>query len=622
MRIRLLFQRLGRKGGRAVILTAAAVALVAGQFAVAQVGAASSGRRVVADPTPSPSPTDEASPTPTPTPSASPSSDPSPTPSLSISPSMEPSPTPSSSPSPSPKPKPSPTPKAGPKALILASTVSPFTATDGSSESLEQQQAELDGFTVDVVDDSTWGGMSSSDFAKYRVIIIGDPTCADDPSFYAAAQANASTWEPVVMGSGGNKVVIGTDPTFHSDEQPGAITLERNGIAFAGAVGGATGAYVDLSCAYNNGLSDQPVPILDGLSSHGPGQFTADSPPCEGAIAIVAQTGPTSGLHDVDLSNWECSVHESFHTFPGDWTPLALATDAPLQNYCADDVDTGTLACGEPYIMIAGAGVVVSSDITLTPKTDSGVVGTDHTVTAHVEQGGSPSSGVHVDFSIDSGPDTGVTGSGTTNGSGDTTFTYTNNGSAGTDTITGSFTNDAGALEKATAEMTWNAPGADLSVTKTATPDPVLVDGVLAYTIVVKNHGTLDAAGVSLSDALPSGVTFKSDDTSQGSCSGPAGGTVTCDLGALANGASATVTITVTANATGKVKNSAVVSSDTSDPDMSNNTDSVTTTVNPVPGGGVQTGAGGLAARSAATATVAFIVLALAALLRRRAARA
>ncbi len=54
------------------------------------------------------------------------------------------------------------------------------------------------------------------------------------------------------MSSGGNKVLIGTDPTFHTyGGHPGDV-LEKNGIAFAGAQAGATGAYVDLSCTYSS----------------------------------------------------------------------------------------------------------------------------------------------------------------------------------------------------------------------------------------------------------------------------------------------------------------------------------------------------------------------------------
>ena len=43
--------------------------------------------------------------------------------------------------------------------------------------SLEQYAAEQLGFTVTVVNGSTWAAMTAADFAKYQVLIIGDPTC-------------------------------------------------------------------------------------------------------------------------------------------------------------------------------------------------------------------------------------------------------------------------------------------------------------------------------------------------------------------------------------------------------------------------------------------------------------
>ena len=56
---------------------------------------------------------------------------------------------------------------------------------------------------------------------------------------------------------------------------------------------------------------------------------------------------------------------------------------------------------------------------------------------------------------------------------------------------------------------------------------------------------------------------------------------VICDLGALANGASATVTIQIGVNSsmTGTIANTATVSADTTDPDESNNTATAETTV-------------------------------------------
>ena len=345
-----------------------------------------------------------------------------------------------------------------PQALILGSTVS------GGSSSLEAQGATNDGFAVTVVSDATWGSMTAADFAKYQVLIIGDPTCGDTTD--GAALANKSVWQGVVMSSGGNRVIIGTDPTYHNGESTGGghtakgAELEQNGIAYAGAVAGATGAYVDISCSSSSdGAPDYP--FLDGLSTHNaPGAFQASVPPCEGNIAIVAQSGPTTGLHDADLSNWSCSVHQSFSAWPSDFTPLAIATDAPTQPYCANDVDTGALACGQPYILLAGGGVTITSNITLTPASATNPIGGSHTVTAKiVDSTGAPVAGKTVTFSIDSGPNVGKTGTGVTNASGEATFTYTDTGGAGTDSISAVFTTDSGAQEKATATKTWASSG-------------------------------------------------------------------------------------------------------------------------------------------------------------------
>ncbi|MEA2922794.1 MAG: hypothetical protein QOF07_2759, partial [Bradyrhizobium sp.] len=87
-------------------------------------------------------------------------------------------------------------------------------------------------------------------------------------------------------------------------------------------------------------------------------------------------------------------------------------------------------------------------------------------------------------------------------------------------------------------------PSADLSITKTA-PTTATVSSPLAYTIVAKNNGPAAATGVTVTDTLPAGVTFVSATSSQGTCTN-ASGTVTCTVGNLASGASATITINVT----------------------------------------------------------------------------
>jgi hypothetical protein len=125
-------------------------------------------------------------------------------------------------------------------------------------------------------------------------------------------------------------------------------------------------------------------------------------------------------------------------------------------------------------------------------------------------------------------------------------------------------------------------PMANLSVTKSDAPDPVTVGQNLTYTINVTNGGPDPATGVVLTDTLPGNVTFVSANSSQGSCT-RVGVTVTCNLGGLANGASASATIIVTPNQAGTITNRAEVQANEADPNSANNTAQVTTTVQAAP---------------------------------------
>jgi len=121
--------------------------------------------------------------------------------------------------------------------------------------------------------------------------------------------------------------------------------------------------------------------------------------------------------------------------------------------------------------------------------------------------------------------------------------------------------------------------GADLSITKVGNPDPVLQNANVTYTLTITNNGLQNAPGVLVSDILPTQVSFVSATQSQGSCAQTAG-TVSCVLGAMANGTTATVSIVATALTPSAALNTAVVSPVAAvDPDLTNNTATFTSTI-------------------------------------------
>ncbi|MED0876491.1 DUF7507 domain-containing protein [Bacillus mobilis] len=121
---------------------------------------------------------------------------------------------------------------------------------------------------------------------------------------------------------------------------------------------------------------------------------------------------------------------------------------------------------------------------------------------------------------------------------------------------------------------------ADISVSKTASPTPVVAGDLLTYTVVVSNAGPNDAQNVTLTDVIPSEVLSPEYSIDGGVTFNPWPGTLS--LGTLANGATETVLIrgTVSTAATGSITNTATVDSTTPDPDPTNNTSTVITPVN------------------------------------------
>ncbi|MCL1462940.1 lipase family protein [Argonema galeatum] len=119
----------------------------------------------------------------------------------------------------------------------------------------------------------------------------------------------------------------------------------------------------------------------------------------------------------------------------------------------------------------------------------------------------------------------------------------------------------------------------DLSVSKIASADPVVVGNNVDYTITVTNKGTNNAKGVTLIDTLPEDVTFVSASVNP---TQQLGDDLIFDLSNLNNGETKTVKVTVTPQTTGTITSTAKVTSKTFDSDVTNNVAILDTSVDPI----------------------------------------
>lgn len=409
-------------------------------------------------------------------------------------------------------------------ALIASDSVTTLDGIQksGTPISLEQYAAEKAGFTVTVAD---WSSLTAADFAKYQLLIVGDPDCSDTST---QAVAKASVWSKVVMGKSGlnslvgNRVLVGTDPEDHyaagggnaaptdpsNPSTAGAEHLVQAGITYAGGVAGATGVYFDTSC--------DPVDLtstLNALSATGTGFSQDTSPPCGGNVAQIASASSFASMQDSDIEGWSCSVHVTFPTFPADWQAIAVATDTSTTPTCGTDTTTKAKACGQAYVLAAGIGLTAAApDLKLSPLTHTDGAGGNHTVTATVTSAGKPAVGVLVTFGV-VGQNNGATGTCSpsnckTTAAGKVTFTYHDGHGIGADTINAS-ASIAGVIEHATATETWikavnRAPVANDQTLTTPenTALPITLSGsdpdgnTLTFSVLTQpKHGTLTGTG-------------------------------------------------------------------------------------------------------------------------------
>ena len=155
-----------------------------------------------------------------------------------------------------------------------------------------------------------------------------------------------------------------------------------------------------------------------------------------------------------------------------------------------------------------------------------------------------------------------------------------------TTTYTVTVTDAVGTTATASTTVTVAPTGstADLAVTVADSADPVRLGDSVTYTVTITNRGSSAATGVVLTDTLP--ITFEINEgiASQGACTlsfGLTEITVTCALGTLPVGATATVTLPGFMGNVGTMTTTATVAANEADPDPTNNTAVEATTVLP-----------------------------------------
>lgn len=255
-----------------------------------------------------------------------------------------------------------------------------------------------------------------------------------------------------------------------------------------------------------------------------------------------------------------------------------------------DNDSTGGGGAGGSILFFANTGALTGLTANLTVNANGGnggfawpeaAPGTFNTAGSGARHG--PGGGGGGGVILLSSPATAMTVSGGTNG-------YTN-------TVQDSFGATPGqpgvtATNHVITETPGSQPGAycasaDLSLTNAGSPNPVLPGGNITYTQVVGNNGPLDALNSVFSEAVPANTTFQSLTAPAGwACRTPAvngTGNISCSNPDVPKLASGTFTLVVQVlGSTGwgtQIVDVADVTSGTSDPNLSNNSATVITSV-------------------------------------------
>jgi uncharacterized repeat protein (TIGR01451 family) len=395
----------------------------------------------------------------------------------------------------------------------------------------------------------------------------------DKASLYNGGQGTISN-SPLNLGSVG---IVAPATTFDNSDSTPLYMLNVNGS-------GSSVSQIRLTSISGNTLTpsvSSAVIIPMGFSWH-------SNIGSNGSVFLIPQSGSSTDIEPNDHRMLSCIYRNGFiwgaHTvFLPSGTPtrsaiswFQLNTSGAIQQ--ANRLDSGTSA--GPHYSFPSLSVNKENDMLL--GYSRGSASQFMSANYAFRFGTDTASTLRDDTVLKAGEATYVrTGSGTRNRWGDYSHTLVDpTNDYGMWTIQQYAASPSGGIDR---WGTWwgQVVPADLSVTMSADKSKVGVKQELTYTITVSNVGGKNYTGVTLTDTLPSGVAFVSATTSQGTCSGSS--TITCNIGSMATGgANVTVTVVVEAQTVGTATNHVSVTANESDGNSSNDSASVTTTINPV----------------------------------------
>ena len=470
---------------------------------------------------------------------------------------------------------------------------------------------------------TTDGGFGGSAFPATTGAIVmgggGGAGTTNNGSYYISAANNGANCGTTCTGiyssggAGGGIVIV------HTGSVTNTGTITSNGISTLSTLndstggGGAGGTIIFF--ANSGSLSGLTVSANGGSGgaawpNEAPGAFSGErhGPGGGGGGGVVLLSGTPASVSVNGGANGNTdTAQDSFGATPGQAGITAtnlVSTETPGTQsgaYCAS-ADLSVTNAGTPNPVLAGPGpgnvITYTQGVTNNGPLDalnavfSETIPTNTTFQSLSFPGGSgwtcnaPAAGGTGTISC-TNPDFAKAAS--------TTFTVgvaVNTGVAVGTVITDidnatAGTNDPNlANNSATVQTTvGSATTADLSITNTATPNPVIAGNNITYTVVVTNNGAATASTVAFSEAIPANTTFVSATPSPvtGWTCGVLGGTLTCSNPTVAAGASTTFTVVVTVNsgtpAGTFITDTANVSSATTDPNPNNNSATATVVV-------------------------------------------